>query len=71
MKFEELNIDEYIKKAIKEKGFEEPSEVQEKVIPAVLEGKDIVGKSKTGTGKTAAFAIPIIEKLRAGQTFSA
>ena len=71
MKFEELNISDSIKQAIREKGFKEPSEVQEKVIPVALQGKDLVGKSKTGTGKTAAFAIPIIEMIKPGQAFSA
>lgn len=62
MNFNELNIDNRIKKALEIKGFSEPSEIQEKVIPKALSGKDIFGKAKTGTGKTAAFGIPIIEK---------
>ncbi|MBN2127172.1 MAG: DEAD/DEAH box helicase, partial [Candidatus Diapherotrites archaeon] len=62
MNFNELNINENIKNALKKKGFVNPSEIQEKVIPEALLGKDIVGKAKTGTGKTSAFAIPIIEK---------
>ena len=71
MKFEEFNISDSLKQAIREKGFEKPSDVQEQVIPVALHGKDLVGKSKTGTGKTAAFAIPLIENIRRGQTFSA
>ena len=71
MKFEELNISDSLKQAIKSKGFEKPSEVQEQVIPAALAGKDLVGKSKTGTGKTAAFAIPLIEMVQQGKPFSA
>lgn len=71
MKFEEFNINDNIKQAIKEKGFETPSEVQEEVIPVALKGKDLVGKAKTGTGKTAAFAIPLIEKIKQGKAFSA
>lgn len=63
MDFNGLNLSESLIKAIKNKGFVEASEVQEKVIPAALSGKDLVGKSKTGTGKTAAFAIPLIEKI--------
>jgi len=69
--FNELSINNAIKAALQKRGFEKPSEIQEKVIPAALLGKDIVGKSKTGTGKTAAFAIPLIEKSRRGQEFSA
>ncbi|MDD5163452.1 MAG: DEAD/DEAH box helicase [Candidatus ainarchaeum sp.] len=71
MNFNELNINDNIKKALEKKGFARPSEIQEKAIPAALAGKDIVGKSKTGTGKTAAFAIPLIEKILPGQGFSA
>jgi len=70
LKFEELNLSQSMQRAIQKKGFESPSEVQEKVIPAVMREKDIVGKSKTGTGKTAAFAIPIIEKIAPGNKFS-
>jgi ATP-dependent RNA helicase DeaD len=47
-------------------GFRKPTEVQEKCIPLVLEGKDIIGQAQTGTGKTAAFAIPVLELLEAG-----
>lgn len=71
MNFNELHINENIKKALLKKGFSEVSEVQEKVIPAALSGKDLVGKSKTGTGKTAAFAIPLIEKIAPGEGFAA
>ena len=71
LKFEELNISENTMRAIVEKGFSEPSEVQEKVIPAAMKGIDLVAKSKTGTGKTAAFAIPLIEKIQRGKAFSA
>ncbi len=71
MKFEELDICKTLKMAIHQKGFEEPSDVQAQVIPVALNGKDIVGKSKTGTGKTAAFAIPLIELIKPRQAFSA
>ena len=63
MNFNELNLNDSIKNALHRKGFENASEIQIKVIPSALEGKDIVGKSKTGTGKTAAFAIPLIQKI--------
>lgn len=71
MNFSELNINDNIKKALSKKGFSKASEIQEKVIPAALSGKDVVGKSKTGTGKTAAFAIPLIEKMVKERGFSA
>jgi len=70
LKFSELNINDKIIKAIQRKEFTETSLIQEKVIPAALSGKDLVGKSQTGTGKTAAFAIPIIEKTVLGQGVS-
>ncbi|MFH1588195.1 MAG: DEAD/DEAH box helicase [Candidatus Diapherotrites archaeon] len=67
MDFSELNLNENILNALHKKGFLEPSEIQEKVIPKALLGRDIVGKAKTGTGKTAAFAIPILKKTISGQ----
>ena len=58
--FNDLQIEEGLKKAIAELGFEKPTQVQEKVIPAMLDGNDIVAQAPTGTGKTFAFALPII-----------
>ncbi|GKX30658.1 RNA helicase [Vallitalea longa] len=63
MNFNELNISDNILKAISDMGFEETTEIQEKSIPEILSGNDIIGQSQTGTGKTAAFAIPILEKI--------
>lgn len=63
MTFNELNIAEPILRAVSEKGYDEPTPIQQQAIPVVLEGKDIFGIAQTGTGKTAAFAIPIIQKL--------
>ncbi|GMQ64470.1 DEAD/DEAH box helicase [Vallitalea maricola] len=63
MNFNELNISDNILKAISDMGFEEATEIQEKSIPEILSGSDIIGQSQTGTGKTAAFAIPILEKV--------
>lgn len=63
LKFEELNVDEKILKAIGDMGFEEASPIQAKAIPVVLEGKDIVGQAQTGTGKTAAYGIPMIQSI--------
>jgi len=62
-KFSDLPISEEIKKAVAEMGFEEATHIQAKSIPLILEGLDVIGHSQTGTGKTAAFGIPIIEKI--------
>ena len=67
MTFKDLNITEPILKAIEEKGYTNPTPIQEKAIPAALTGKDILGCAQTGTGKTAAFAIPIIQHLQANK----
>ena len=61
MKFRKLGIDESILKAIEKENFEDPTEIQEKCIPAVLEGKDIIAGSATGSGKTLAFGCGIIQ----------
>lgn len=63
MYFEDFQISTDIKKAIKEMGFEAPSPIQEKVIPVILEGGDVIGQAQTGTGKTAAFGIPLLNKI--------
>lgn len=63
MNFNELNLIEPIVKAITEMKYEEPSPIQTKTIPYLLEGKDVMGCAQTGSGKTAAFALPILQKL--------
>ena len=63
MKFENLDIIEPIMKALKDKGYSEPTPIQEKAIPHVLQRKDVLGCAQTGTGKTAAFSIPIIQLI--------
>ncbi len=68
IKFDELNISNEIKKAVADMGFEEASPIQEQAIPHLLEGKDIIGQSQTGTGKTAAFGIPILDKIDISRT---
>jgi len=60
--FKALGVGEETCRAIEEKGFKKPTPIQEKAIPPLLEGKDLVGQAQTGTGKTAAFGIPIVEK---------
>lgn len=63
MKIENVNLNDNIQKALQEMGFEESTQIQQEAIPVVLEGHDIIGQSNTGTGKTAAFGIPILEKI--------
>jgi ATP-dependent RNA helicase DeaD len=58
-----MNLKPEILKAIKRSGFEEATPIQEKTIPLVLEGKDVIGQAQTGTGKTAAFGLPILQNL--------
>lgn len=66
MEFKSLEIIEPILKALKDKGYSEATPIQGKTIPLLLDGKDVVGIAQTGTGKTAAFAIPILQKLSTG-----
>lgn len=61
--FEEFDLDAKLLRAITEMGFEQPSPIQAKAIPVILEGKDIVGQAQTGTGKTAAFGIPLLQMI--------
>ena len=63
MLFENLNLIEPILQALKTKGYTNPTPIQEQAIPVVLAGKDLLGCAQTGTGKTAAFAIPILQTL--------
>ncbi len=64
MRFNDLNVIEPIMKALADKGYTEPTPIQEKAIPKVLDRKDVLGCAQTGTGKTAAFAIPIIQLIQ-------
>lgn len=64
MSFTELGLSESILKAVTESGYEKPTEIQAKAIPIILEGKDVIGASQTGTGKTAAFALPSLSKIK-------
>ena len=63
--FEELGLSAQLTRALVENGFEAPFPIQEAAIPLVLEGKDVVGQAHTGTGKTAAFGLPILQKIKA------
>ncbi len=71
MKFEELQIDPDILKVLHELKFEEPTEIQEKTIPLMKQGLDVIGESATGSGKTLAFAVRIIEKTIKGEGIQA
>jgi len=61
--FSELGLSPLLQRAVEEMGFREPMPIQAEVIPLVLAGRDVLGRSQTGTGKTAAFALPILHKL--------
>ncbi|MCO6527311.1 MAG: DEAD/DEAH box helicase [Lactobacillus sp.] len=63
MKFSELGLNDELLKAIKRSGFEEATPIQEETIPLALAGRDVIGQAQTGTGKTAAFALPILQNL--------
>ena len=64
MRFNELNLSREVLQAIEEMGFVNPSEVQEGTIPEILDGHDLLAQAQTGTGKTASFGIPMIEKIQ-------
>lgn len=63
VRFDELQLDERILRAVADMGFEEASPIQAQAIPVQVEGRDIIGQAQTGTGKTAAFGIPLLQKI--------
>lgn len=63
MQFKDLGLSEALLKAIKEKGYTTPSPIQEKAIPQILQGKDVLASAQTGTGKTAGFTLPVLQHL--------
>ena len=67
IRFEDSGLDVRIIRAVKEMGFESMSPIQQQAIPAVLQGKDIIGQAQTGTGKTAAFGIPVLQMIDPGK----
>ena len=69
MQFQSLNIIEPILKSLKEEGYTTPTPIQAQAIPIVLQGTDLLGCAQTGTGKTAAFAIPILQLLSANKAY--
>lgn len=68
MKFEDLGLAELLLRALREEGYTTPTPIQAKAIPAVLSGRDVIGIAQTGTGKTAAFALPILNRLISSAT---
>src|SRR5262249_30987403 len=65
MSFRELGLPQPILQALDDAGYVTPTEIQAQAIPPALEGRDVLGRAKPGTGKTAAFAIPILTRLKA------
>jgi len=63
MTFDDLNLLSAVVQAVREKGYETPTPIQAQAIPLVMEGKDVIGSAQTGTGKTAAFTLPLISRL--------
>ena len=61
--FNQLNLNSRILKAVEEMGFEQATPIQEQAIPIALEGRDLIGQAQTGTGKTAAFSIPFLQRI--------
>ena len=66
--FTELNLHPNLVQAVSDQGYTEPTSIQSAVIPLMLAGRDVLGQAQTGTGKTAAFALPILQRLAAKQS---
>lgn len=64
MPFSELGLSQEVLRAVEESGYNNPTPIQEQAIPLIFEGRDVIGASQTGTGKTAAFALPVLSKLK-------
>src|SRR5260370_9888768 len=67
MKFNELGLSEKVLKAVEASGYDTPTPIQEQAIPHALEGRDVLGIAQTGTGKTAAFTLPMLSRLEKGR----
>ena len=61
--FDDLGLSKEVLRAVHDLGFESPTPIQERSIPVVLSGKDMIGQAQTGTGKTAAFSLPILSRI--------
>lgn len=68
MSFAKLGLSDPILKALAESGYKKPTEIQRKTIPVILQGKDVIASAQTGTGKTASFVLPILQKLEKGSS---
>ena len=66
MSFASLGLSEPLLKAVAEQNYDTPTPIQSQAIPAVLDGKDVMAAAQTGTGKTAGFVLPLLQKLAAG-----
>src|SRR5712672_2802928 len=64
MSFQEMGLMDAVVHGVQSLGFVEPTPVQERCIPLILQGRDVIGSAQTGTGKTAAFALPILSRLK-------
>ena len=62
VRFEDLGLSEKVMEGVRQAGFEHPTDIQARLIPVILEGRDVIGQAKTGTGKTAAFGLPILSR---------
>ena len=69
--FADLGVETRFLKALRKIGFSEPSEIQRELIPIALEGKDVFGQARTGTGKTAAFGLPILQQIKPSERLQA
>src|SRR5579863_945352 len=67
MKFNELGLSEKVLRAVDSSGYDTPTPIQEQAIPYALEGRDVLGIAQTGTGKTAAFTLPMLSRLEQGR----
>ena len=65
-KFAQFGLHPQLLRAVEELGYEEPTPIQSAVLPLMLDGRDVIGQAQTGTGKTAAFALPILHDLEPG-----
>ena len=63
MRFDDLRLSEPLLRAVRTAGYDQPTPIQAQAIPLVLAGRDVLGCAQTGTGKTAAFALPVLQKL--------
>ncbi|MGL5655128.1 MAG: DEAD/DEAH box helicase, partial [Vibrio sp.] len=68
MSFAQLGLSDVLVQTVAQLGYQTPTQIQTQAIPVILQGRDVIAAAQTGTGKTASFVLPILEKLRQGQT---